>query len=189
MPKQRITRDMVIATAFDIARNDGMEHVMVKTIAAKLHCSVQPIYSYCENMADLRQAVIMKVREFIQVYMKQHIDRNNVFQSSGQAYVQLAKEEPHLYKLFILHEREHISSLQDLYETETSADMASFIGKEYHIDEKAAKQLHLHMLIYTIGIGTIFSVTKPGIDPEEIYAQQESAFKAFLHQLKTNDKE
>ena len=33
MPKQRITKEMVVNAAFEIARNDGMEQVMVKTIA------------------------------------------------------------------------------------------------------------------------------------------------------------
>ncbi|MDE6055311.1 MAG: hypothetical protein K2G55_16490 [Lachnospiraceae bacterium] len=45
-----------------------------------------------------------------------------------------------------------------------------------------AKQLHLHMLIYTVGLGTIFSVTTPGILADEIFAQQEMAYQAFLKQ-------
>ena len=190
MPKQRITKEMIVAAAFDTARASGMEHVMVKTIANKLHCSVQPIYSYCENMEGLRQAVVWKVKEFIGEYMKQHIDPQNLFQSSEQAYIQLAKDEPHLYKIFILHERKHISTLQDLYEKETSPKTAQIIAKACQLDLEAAKQLHLHMLIYTIGLGTIFAVTTPGIAADEIYAQQESAYQAFFQQaLRKKDEE
>ena len=57
MPKQRITKDIVIAAAFEIARTSGMEQVLVKNIADKIGCSVQPIYSYCNNMEGLRQDV------------------------------------------------------------------------------------------------------------------------------------
>ena len=46
MPKQRITKEMVIEAAFELARTGGMEQVIVKNIAQKLGCSVQPIYSY-----------------------------------------------------------------------------------------------------------------------------------------------
>lgn len=46
MPKQRITKEMVVEAAFEIAREQGMEQVVVKSIAARLNCSVQPIYSY-----------------------------------------------------------------------------------------------------------------------------------------------
>lgn len=52
-----------------------------------------------------------------------------------------------------------------------------------------AKQLHLHMLIYTIGIGTIFAVTTPGISTDEIYTQQEMAYDAFIKQILNNEKE
>ena len=66
MPKQRITKEMVVMTAFEIARNGGMEQVMVKSIANKLGCSVQPIYSYCENMDGLRRDVAEQVDKFVQ---------------------------------------------------------------------------------------------------------------------------
>ena len=33
MPKQRITKEMVVDAAFELARSGGMEQVMVKTIA------------------------------------------------------------------------------------------------------------------------------------------------------------
>ena len=35
MPKQRITKEMVVSAAFEIARNDGMEQVIVKNIDRK----------------------------------------------------------------------------------------------------------------------------------------------------------
>ena len=54
MPKQRITKEMVVNAAFELARQGGMEQVIVKSIAQKIGCSVQPIYSYCNNMDGLR---------------------------------------------------------------------------------------------------------------------------------------
>ena len=188
MPKQRITKEMVVNAAYEIARNSGMEQVMVKNIADKIGCSVQPIYSYCKNMEGLRQDVIRQVRHFIQEYVAAHIDEKDLFRSTGREYIQLAKEEPHLFRIFILHQRKGISSLDDLYQTEANPRAAGFIAEELHISIPEAKQLHLNMLIYTIGIGTIFSVTTPGISTDEIYAQQEAAYEVFLKQaLRTNE--
>ena len=79
-----------------------MEQVMVKNIADKIGCSVQPIYSYCKNMDGLRQEVIERVNAFIQEYVEALIDREDLFRSIGQSYIQLAKEEPYLYRIFIL---------------------------------------------------------------------------------------
>lgn len=188
MPKQRITKEMVINAGFEIARKEGMKHVMVKTIADTIGCSVQPIYSYCKNMDSLRQDVAAKTSDFIQKYIAAHIDSKDLFRSTGKAFIQLAEEEPHLFKIFVLHRREGISSLQDLYQKETSPQVSEFIARELNISISRAKQLHLHMLIYTIGIGTIFSMTKPGIPLEEIHMQQELACQAFIAQA-LNQKE
>lgn len=182
MPKQRITKEMIVNAAFEIARKSGMEQVMVKNIADKIGCSVQPIYSYCKNMDGLRQNVVEQVNNFIQEYIASHIDENDLFRSTGKSYIQLAKEEPCLFKIFILHQRKGISSLNDLYQAEANPHTAEFIADKLHISLLQAKQLHLNMLIYTIGIGTIFSVTMPGISADEIYTQQEIAYKAFLKQ-------
>lgn len=188
MPKQRITKEMVVNAAFEIARGDGMEQVMVKNIAEKIGCSVQPIYSYCKNMEGLRNDVIIQVGSFIREYVAGHIDKDDIFGSTGRAYIQLAKEEPHLFKIFILHKRNKIASLEDLYQSETSPYIARLVAEKLNISIEQAKELHLHMLIYTIGIGTIFSVTTPGISVDEIYEQQEVAYRAFLNLIVGNEK-
>lgn len=181
MPKQRITKDMVVEAAFKIARESGMEKVLVKSIADELGCSVQPIYSYCKNMDGLREEVGNKTRTFIGKYIASRIDKNDLFHSTGRAYIQLAKEEPNILKIFILQERRGISSLKDIYETETNPQTADVIAKELNISVQAARQLHLNMLIYTIGLGTIFSVSSPGIPIDEIFLQQEQAHRAFVN--------
>ena len=182
MPKQRITKEMVVNAAFEIAENGGMEQVTVKSIADKIGCSVQPIYSYCKNMDCLLQDVIDQFNCFIQKYVASHIDKDDLFRSTGKSYIQLAQDEPHLFRIFILHQRRGVSSLNDLYQSEANPHTAEMIAKELNISVERAKQLHLNMLIYTIGIGTVFSVTTPGISTDEIYTQQEAAYEAFLKQ-------
>ena len=87
MPKQRITKEMVVNAAFEIARSSGMEQVMVKNIADKIGCSVQPIYSYCKNMDGLRTDVVEQTNIFIRQYISEHIDKENLFASTGREYV------------------------------------------------------------------------------------------------------
>lgn len=186
MPKQRITKEAIVETAFEIARSKGMGEVMVRSVADRLGCSVQPVYSYCGSIEGLRREVVEKTVGFVREYAEAHIDKNDLFRSTGRAYISLAKEEPELFAIFILHRREGISSLEDLYESEANPGIAEVIAKELNIDRSLARQLHLNMLIYTIGIGTVFSVTSPGIPAEEIYGQQERACEAFMNYLTDN---
>lgn len=183
MPKQRITKETVVDAAFEIARSSGMGQVMVKNIAGKIGCSVQPIYSYCTNMEGLRRDVADRARCFIKEYIAAHIDPDDLFRSTGKAYIRLAEEEPQLFKIFILYRRENIASMDDLYRSEADPRIAEAIAGQLKIDLDQARRLHMNMLIYTIGIGTVYAMTTPGIPMDEIWKQQEMACEAFVKQM------
>lgn len=181
MPKQKITKEMVVNAAFETAKKEGIEKVTVKRIAEIIGCSVQPIYTYCANMDGLKDDIAKQVKFFVQNYVKKRIDINDPFRSTGHAYIELAKEEPNIFKIFILHKRNSVASFDDLYNTETDSGMAEYISDFLGVSRAIAKQLHLNMLIFTIGLGTIFSVSNPGIDVNEIFSCQENAYNAFLN--------
>lgn len=181
MPKQKITREMVVEAAFELARERGIEKVTVKSLAENLGCSVQPIYSYCESMEGLQKAVAQRAEAFMREYLRANISGDDLFRSTGFAYIRLASEEPHIFRLFIRREREGISSLEDLYRRETSPNVAEFLSENLKISLPDAKRLHLNMLIYTMGLGTILTSLSPGIPQEEIRAQLELAQGAFLN--------
>lgn len=184
MPKQKITREMVVDAAFQLAREGGMERVLVKEIAARLGCSVQPIYSCFRNMGELRRAVERRTADYMADWRSARLDPASLFQSTGRAYVRFAREEPELFKLFALRRREGVSSLEELRQKEVSPEVAEAIAAQLGLSGGQAGQLHLDMLIYTVGLGTIFSVTTPGIPAEDVFARQERAYQAFLKQIK-----
>lgn len=188
MPKQRITKEMIVEAAFEIARKSGWDRVLVKEIAARLNCSVQPIYSYCNSMDGLKKDLTIRVRQFVQEHVREYVAlhggefEDDFFRATGYAYVDLAEREPHIFQMFVLHEREGIDSLEALYEAECYPDMALKIADRLHIDISKARMLHRNMMIYNVGIGTILATAEPGIPMQEIYAQLDIAYQAFVHQ-------
>ena len=184
MPKQKITKEMVVDAAFQLAREGGMERVLVKEIADRLGCSVQPIYSCCRNMDGLRRDVYARVRRFVGERLSQDRYGPESFQAAGRACLQLAKEEPQLFKLFILCPREGVSGLDDLCREASDPRLDEAIAGELGLDGERARRLHRNMIVYTVGLGTIFSTAVPGIPAEDIFPWQEGAYQAFLAQIK-----
>ena len=188
MPKQRITKEMIVEAAFDIAREKGESGVLVKEIADRLNCSVQPIYSYCNSMEGLKKDLTIRVRQFVQDFVQEYIVANcdnsnqDFFRMTGHAYVHLVEKEPHIFQMFVLHEREGVDSLESLYQAECHPDMAQNIADHLHIDISKARMLHRNMMIYNVGIGTILATAVPGIAAKEIYEQLDIAYQAFLQQ-------
>ena len=148
MPRQRITKEMVVEAAFSLAREGGMEKVLVKNIAERIGCSVQPVYCYCRNMDGLRADVVDYTGKFIQEYVSERIDSSCLFESVGRAHALLAKEEPHLYRLYFLRKRKKAHSLDEIYQEETNPKVLEDITQKLGLEEDRAKKLHKHMMIY-----------------------------------------
>lgn len=184
MPKQKITKEMVVDAAFELAKEGGMEMVLVKNIAEKLGCSVQPIYSYCESMEGLKQDLMVKTADYFRKYVIDHLDRNDVFRSTGKAYISLSKEEPNLFRLYFMRKRTDIVSIQDLYNKESNPEVTSFVARTLHISIEKAKELHLHMIIYTMGIAFILATSGADIPAGEISAQMDKAYRALAAEIK-----
>ena len=177
MPTQRITKELVIQAAFELAR-DG-EEILVKSIATKLGTSVQPIYSYCKNMECLKQDVILVTESYLNDYVRAHLDRDNLFESMGICHAMFAKEYPHLYRLYFLRKREHIRSFAHLYEKETNPQVSQLLAKEKNISLEEAKSLHLQMMIFNIGISFVLTTLGKETDIHEVTQLLRQAHDAF----------
>lgn len=191
MPKQRITKEMVIEAAFELAREEGVDQVLVKNIAKKLGCSVQPIYSYCSNMEELRKELRSRIGVFFQEYISKNIDKDDFFHSIGKSYLLLSKEEPHLYEAYFIRKRADYTAktLEELYENECTKEVAEWLSDNCSITMEAAKKLHLNMVMYTTGLSMLMISSNFGIQIEELDERLIEANEAFLAQARKQSEE
>ena len=59
--KIRISKDMILDAAFDIARQVGMEKLNNRELANKLKCSIRPIYYQFGNVEQMQQELYIKI--------------------------------------------------------------------------------------------------------------------------------
>ena len=45
-PKAKITKDMILNAAFEVARETGADHINARTVAKKLNCSTPVSYTH-----------------------------------------------------------------------------------------------------------------------------------------------
>lgn len=186
MPKQKITKEMVVDAAFELAKEGGAENVLVKNIAESLGCSVQPIYSYCSNMEKLKKDVIERISDYFHEYIAERVDKDDLFASTGRLYLRLSKEEPGLFRMYFTGVRSdlNVHSLEELYNTECNPKVTGYISQKYNITEEAARRVQLNMAIYNQGIASMNIASGLQIPIEELEQQLEEAFIAFLNAAK-----
>jgi len=98
-PRQRFSRDSIIAAAVRVVKAQGPEGLNARTIARELGCSTQPLYSIFASMEEIEQAVITACLPIPMEYMLGAEDRESQFLSIGMGYLQFAQSEPGIFRL------------------------------------------------------------------------------------------
>lgn len=180
MPKQRITKEMILEVAFKLARENGYEQVVVKNIAAEMGCSVQPIYSYFSNMDALKQAVVGAAMQFYNGFIYSRVDNERVLQSMARANVAFAKYETNLFKLLFLQKLNGLNSFNDIYEWMGDKQATRRLAEELLLPEEKIKQVYVMLIVFTHGVATMIATGGANISDEESADILERAYEAFI---------
>lgn len=179
MPKQRITKEMVVDAAFALARERGMDAVQVKNVAAALGCSVQPVYCYCENIEGLKALVTERAAQYLQKYVAGRLDERDRFRSLGRAYASFAREEPQLYRLYFLRPRPQAASLEEIFAAEGDPAVPPALADTLGLALSQAKDLYFQMMIFNTGLSFMLTSLGENADPGQVEELQAGAWAAF----------
>ena len=155
-PKIKISREAIIQTALDIVRESGVDAVNARTIAARLNCSTQPIFSNFDSMEQLRLAVAVKANMLYETYMQQEMDSGKypVYKASGMAYIRFAKEEKELFKFLYMCDTAAKNGPEISGFTEVQK---AIVCDATGLDSSTAELFHLEMWTCTHGIATMYA--------------------------------
>jgi len=180
MPKQRITKQMILDVAFNLAREKGYEQVVVKNIADEIGCSVQPIYSYFENMESLKEAVIGVAMQFYNNFIYIRVQKDSILESMAKANVAFAKYETNLFKLLFLQKLNGLNSFNDIYEWMGDKQATVQLSKKLELPEDKVKEIYIMLIIFTNGVATMIATGGATIADVESAEILEKAYKAFI---------
>ena len=66
--KESVTKSMILDTAVQLAKEEGIENVTARKLASKIGCSTQPIFRVYANMTELYADVYQKAIELFADY-------------------------------------------------------------------------------------------------------------------------
>ena len=155
-PKVKVTKEDIVGISLSLVRESGADALNARTIAAKLECSTQPIFSNFATMDELRLAVIEKADELFGEYIKREVESGEYpsYKASGMAYIRFAREEKELFKLLYMRDRSQEASEKESCITDGVMQIAS---DATGLSGDNIKLFHLEMWAYVHGIATMFA--------------------------------
>ena len=157
-PKIKITKEEIVDTALNLVREAGEQALNARSIAAKLKCSTQPVFSNFETMEDLHNAVKEAAYAEYQSYLKTEMEAGKYppYKASGMAYIRFAREEKELFKLLFMCDRSNEKPEDD---REPFRPLLELLQKNLGLSEDEAYMFHMETWICAHGMATMLATS------------------------------
>lgn len=97
-----ITAEMLLEAGAAITLEKGADALNVRSVAAKLNCSVQPVFRNFGSMETFRRAVIEYLDGTYQSFIAQYLDKSDYLFTISLAHILLARDRRNLFGVLFL---------------------------------------------------------------------------------------
>ena len=101
-PRVKFQKEEIVSAALEVVRKKGFDAVTAREVAAELHVSPGPIFTYFDTMEQLRAEVCALARERYRACIERGLSGPIPFLGVWQQFLIFARQEPELYKLLFL---------------------------------------------------------------------------------------
>lgn len=162
-PKPKFSKEEIINAAYEIARSEGIDAVVARTIGKKLGTTATPIFTFFNGMEELKKEVYNKAKAEALAYLQESVHYFPAFKEFGLRWIRFAVQEPHLFRLLFVSEASY-ADVPDNFMHEFAAVTAPIlqsITAGFGVSEDDAKELFDQMILHANGIAT-FAMSHPG---------------------------
>jgi len=149
-PKNKFTKEQIIETAFEIAKEEGIDSITIRKIADNLGSSIAPIYVNFKDVEELKKAVISKIYEISNSILQEQ-NTGDVFLNIGIASVKFAEDYSVIFKELILKNNGYL----DNYDVQIGNNIIQEMKKDEDLkefSEEELKTLLMKMRVFQAGL-------------------------------------
>ena len=181
--KETITKTDILNAAFEMASEEGFDHVTARTLAARAGCSTQPIFRVYKNMDELGKELFEQVIAYFGDYYEKFPRKNSTpFVDLGLAYIRFAQDYPKLFRLLFDSENRHGKSLYDILNGKTGAIVKEINAAKIHGCSHPS-DMFMKMWIIIHGAACMSLTGDYDLKEEETIILLEESYQAFLKTL------
>lgn len=182
MPKQiKISKEMILDAAFEIARKDGLDKISNRELANKLKCSIRPIYYQFQNVEEMQKELYQKIEKyFYNFLMDNMIDGIPKYKQIGINYIKFAKKENKLFQILFMSELGLSPSAFVTKSGDDYKEIEKMVKLSTNLDDEDIKKFHTKMWIFSHGIASLVANNTIKLTDEQIAKLLSYEFQALM---------
>ncbi|MFD0897795.1 TetR/AcrR family transcriptional regulator [Loigolactobacillus binensis] len=184
--KKEITRERILTVAYELVVTQGFANFTARKVAHAIDCSTQPLYQEFGSMADLKQAILVKLQHYLvsQVF-NQEVTGDRILDLALD-YIQFAENNPKLYRAIFIEDHFGANAMQDF---------TYHYGRRVLAAYKPAQQLAAAnrenvitgMWIIAQGVASLVSAGFITISQKQVINLLQAALYDFIHNDRLED--
>ena len=181
-PQFKFKKEEILSAALDITRENGLSALTARALAARLGCSVKPVFGLFRNMEEVQREVLAAAEQLYQDHLRESMERGQYppYKASGMAYIRFARDERELFKLLFMRDR----SRETIEENrEEIRPLIELIMQNLGLTEDEAYLFHLEMWVYVHGIATMIATSYLAWDDAFVSRVITDAYTCLRHRF------
>ncbi len=179
--KAKVTKEMIIDAAFEVAREAGAENINARTVSKKLNCSTQPVMYHFATIAELKKAVYAKLDRYHSEYlMNIETLQNGMMLGIGLNYIRFAVEEPHLFRFLFQSGFVIENNLLEMVESEELVPVISAMREATGLSLPQTKKAFLTISLFSHGYASMIANNSLDYDEALIKVHLERAYRGAV---------
>lgn len=183
----KVTKDMIVDAAFELARAEGAERINARTVAARLGCSTQPIMYHFKTIEELKKAAYQRADVYHSKYLLR-LRSDYPMRDIGENYLRFSTEEKHLFRFLFQSNSFSGRSILDLIDDSELQPILAVLCRESDITLEQAKTVFRSVFLCAHGYASMLANNDMVVDAESIAADLDLVLFGTLRVLKQSDR-
>ena len=177
----KITKEMILNTAFEIAREKGFEKISNRELAKKMNCSIRPIYYQFKNVEELNKELYKKIERYFYEFLIDNMIKDvPLYKQIGINYIKFAIAENNLFRFLFMTEIKDEPSAFITTDKKGFEEVVKAIKISTKLSDKDIKSFHIKMWIFAHGIATLSATKSVKFTDEQIQDLLSQEFQALM---------
>ena len=101
-PRVKFTKEEIVEAALRVTREGGIDSLTARSLAAELGASTRPMFTYFETVDELKHEVHEAAKGIYKTYIERGLAEPVPFLGVGQNTIRFAREEPELFRIWLI---------------------------------------------------------------------------------------
>lgn len=175
-----LTKENIILSAVKLINKEGWDSLNARGLAKEIGISTKPLYRIYQNMDEIKKDVLAEIYKQYDEYISSRIDSKKALLTLCIAYVEFASEYSNLFISLFLASNLKWKKIEDVFDEKWNQSTIINMVNKHGLSFDEAKELFLHMWLYSNGLATLIATNEMKIDEETITVRLVKTYKSLV---------